>query len=347
MINKNIILVDISGKTNFFTHLLAQKVGCKLISIEEHSRDRTFRRAVINLRKYFLYVWNILVLIYLVLIRCGIARSRLTIIYNIPANIFIETFMLGFLGLFRLRKCLILHNSEIFHDKIVHAQTQRKFLSKFDMFIVHAEEVQTMLLEHGIPSDHILLIDLPCLYNKREHSLQKSRKGRLRILFIGNDRQYKGLGTLLEALAALPDDYKKNVVLKCLGRVRRTGLSLLDMEKIQYEVEDRWLTDVEMLDYIAECDVAILPYVETSGSAALTTCYGAGIPYLATNLKHFSDFKNKYGGGSIFKLSPKQIELASILTNIIDGVHAFPKKRNQDQLTLDYYAKNISSFCND
>ena len=95
---------------------------------------------------------------------------------------------------------------------------------------------------------------------------------RTNFLFIGRGRSYKGLENLLSAWPMVGDQQSH---LTIAGEGHKVNSAISRITHI-----DRWLSDSEVLQYINESDVVILPYVEASQSGIIPIAHSFRRPVI-------------------------------------------------------------------
>jgi len=114
---------------------------------------------------------------------------------------------------------------------------------------------------------------------------------RLNLLFFGFVRAYKGLDTLLKAIAILRD---RNIALTIAGEFwsdKEDYLVLIRDLHLEDKVEilDRYLSDQEMSLCFSRADLVVLPYKRSLTSGVIATAYGFRKPVLATDVGGFGE----------------------------------------------------------
>lgn len=173
-------------------------------------------------------------------------------------------------------------------DSILKNFLTRMILRKVDFFIVHSEQERRELLEITPRAEvrkHLLPLFLYDIPSEAKHD------GTLKLLFFGFVRPYKGLDTLLQALAVLS---RKDISLKIVGEFwndKARYVELMDRLKIsgQIEIIDRYVPDTEMGQYFCWADLVVLPYRQSITSGVIATAYGFRKPVLATNVGGFKE----------------------------------------------------------
>jgi glycosyltransferase involved in cell wall biosynthesis len=174
-------------------------------------------------------------------------------------------------------------------DNAIKKMVTRFVLRKVASMIVHSEQEKQAALEinpKAIVQKHLLP-----LFSYDALSANKLAAGGLRLLFFGFVRPYKGLDTLIRALALLGD---YDITLTIAGEFwggKTELLKQIDDLGITRKVEivDRYIPEDEMGRYFDSADVVVLPYKQAVTSGVIATAYGFRRPVLATNVGGFSE----------------------------------------------------------
>lgn len=103
----------------------------------------------------------------------------------------------------------------------------------------------------------------------------------VRLLFFGRIVAYKGLDHLLRATLMLRQKgVAVDLVIAGSGRMQRYAELLARLPGVA--IHNRWLNDGEIAAFMADADIAVLPYIEASQSGVAATAYAAGRPVVAT-----------------------------------------------------------------
>lgn len=153
-----------------------------------------------------------------------------------------------------------------------------------------------------------------------------------RLLFFGFVRPYKGLDTLLHALAILKNrDISLTIVGEfwggkddTLALVRELGIAG------RVRIIDRYVSEKEVCRYFTETDLVVLPYRKSMTSGVIATAYGFKKPVLATNVGGFYEVIQDGVTGKIVPPDDPQ--------SLADGLEWFLVNRHID------FAANITSF---
>jgi glycosyltransferase involved in cell wall biosynthesis len=168
---------------------------------------------------------------------------------------------------------------------------------RFDHIITHTEIGRRTLIARGFPPQRVSTIPHGLLESEASKVTVRRTTDRkvLRILFFGQIKPYKGLDTLVDALAMLPDEARRRLRLRVAGqpymdmapilkRVAAAGLS--DVVEFRLErIPDR---DVDAL--FADADVIAMPYHRIDASGVLSKALAHGLAVLASDTGGFSEF---------------------------------------------------------
>ena len=205
----------------------------------------------------------------------------------------------------------------------------RLVLKRVAAVIVHSEQEKNQILQLNAGATvrkHLL----PLFEYQAEPAV--GRVQGMNLLFFGFVRPYKGLDTLLQALAILKNP---GITLRVagefwhdkeeyLGLISRLGLSA------QVEVVDRYIPEQEMSRYFSEADVVVLPYKKSITSGIIATAYGYRKPVLATRVGGFHEVVQDGCTGKL--VAPDAPEA------LADGIRWFLEHRGFD------FAGHISRF---
>ena len=171
----------------------------------------------------------------------------------------------------------------------------KKFLTKLvlrrvDSIIIHSEQEKAEILEFH-PRARVKKHLLPLFHYEPCGTVGQGQDRDLHLLFFGFVRPYKGLDTLLKAVALLRN---RNISLTIAGEFWKDKDAYLKIindlaisDKVQ--VVDKYLPDSEMGRYFARADLVVLPYRRTRTSGIIATAYGYGKPVLATDIGGFHE----------------------------------------------------------
>lgn len=176
------------------------------------------------------------------------------------------------------------------HDSgVLKRMLAKRFLSQADAYLVHSSE-QAETLKQMFPAKAIRMHPHPTYDNYPSPAKILPKRGRLELLFFGFIRPYKGLDSLIDALALLADH---DVYLTVVGepwyrpeelqeQVRRSGAP-------NVELHLGYVDAYAAADYFARADLVVLPYRKATGSGVAAMAYHYDKPVLATRVGGFPD----------------------------------------------------------
>jgi len=174
------------------------------------------------------------------------------------------------------RKKVLLHT--VVHDYNMHSGEEDKNVQWFQnkiidqsakvIFLTRAE--QEKAIQYGVDKQKTIIWPHPLLSVKAQHNCAHSKK--LKLLYLGRVKKYKGIELLIEAIAEL--DIEK---LTIAGEGK-----LNDSYPNTVEHINKRITEEEMAHLIETHHVLVLPYIDASQSGILTIGISANIPMLIT-----------------------------------------------------------------
>lgn len=252
------------------------------------------------------------------------------------------------------KKIAILHNliphEKRFYDNFVN----RYFLKQFDAFVVMSEQVKTDLLSMKADAKFIQL-EHPNYVHFGEKSDKLIARNALNIpqdkkvvLFFGLIRKYKGLDVLLEAFAALNDDYLLLVAGECYDDFS-IYQDLIDKHELKEKVQihNEYISDKMVATFFSSSDLCVLPYKSATQSGIVAVANHFEVPLIATNVGNFpQSIKHEKEGLIVEKSSAKQ--LASSIQRFFDENRAQNfilniQQKNQ-KLSWDFFAQELEDF---
>ena len=202
-------------------------------------------------------------------------------------------------------------------------------LGRANSVIVHSVPERNEILKFN-PKATVKKHPIPLFqYNSGVFPKQDNK---LHLLFFGFVRPYKGLDTLLDAIAILKNN---DILLRIVGEfwdnkycytTRINELGIAD----SVEIIDQYVPDHKMSLYFSWADLVVLPYKNSRTSGIIATAYGFGKPVLATNVGGFHEVIMDQVTG---KLVPPDDPQA-----FADGILWFQDNRHLN------FAANISQF---
>ena len=220
----------------------------------------------------------------------------------------------------------------------------RKFLKKMDGIIVMSKNVEEELLEISKNFNYKKLF-LPIIddqnINNEESFIKKNDKKKIRFIFFGLIRKYKGLDILLLALnnidKRLLDSFELIIVGESYEKIENYKSILNTDVKKNVTWINEYVLDNDVNKYFLSSDFVVLPYKSASQSAIIPMAYNYNKPVIISNLSGLTEYVIDKETGYIFS-NLDYIELSNILTKIIKN-----NKNNNMTLNIARFKKNISA----
>lgn len=133
-----------------------------------------------------------------------------------------------------------------------------------------------------------------------------SEPKRIRVLFFGTIRPYKGLEHLVRAFDRLPRAPDKQWYLSIVGETwEGWTLPLQEVDRSHFrddiEVINRYVTDAEAAEHFARADVVALPYLRSSASGPLAIAKACGLPVVVTDVGGLAEAVAGYSGAVLVR----------------------------------------------
>lgn len=169
---------------------------------------------------------------------------------------------------------------------------------KFDHIITHTESGRRSLIARGIAPNRISAIPHGLLRADQNTEAEATggdrRAARLRLLFFGQIKPYKGLDTLIDAVALLPPEARRRL------HVQVCGQAYMDMSPILAKIEAAGLSgtvdfrleripDAEVDALFSAADVIVMPYHRIDASGVLSKALAHGLAVIASATGGFSE----------------------------------------------------------
>jgi glycosyltransferase involved in cell wall biosynthesis len=171
------------------------------------------------------------------------------------------------------------------HDAGAFKRAVSKYLlSQAAGYLVHSNE-QAVRLRQWFPEKPVLLQPVPAWDRFPPALNPRPQRGRLELLFFGFIRPYKGLDTLVDAVARLADqDVHLTVVGEpwCPPQELRARIQASGAPNIELHLE--YVDDNAVADFFARADLVVLPYRAATPSAVAAVAYHYDRPVLASRV---------------------------------------------------------------
>ena len=203
------------------------------------------------------------------------------------------------LGLFirhKLRKPLIYTMHDVVHHEGIpfyFKVTEGMFRGMPDGFVVLTEEGKQILIKKGISAEKILVVPhgIYDFFTKYRRGLPEKKQ----ILFFGRIEQYKGLNILLEAARPLLDE-NPDWTLQIAGGGDVTPYEQL-LDHPQIKLENRFVRENEVADFMEEASIVALPYISASVSGIVPTAFAFGKAVAASAVGGIPDMVHDHETG--------------------------------------------------
>jgi glycosyltransferase involved in cell wall biosynthesis len=237
---------------------------------------------------------------------------------------------------YRLRRTGI-HIMYLVHNVLPHEQKPwdrslaKIALQKGDSFIVQTE-AEAKRLHDLVPGANLTICPHPGYKMFSETDLEKSdAKHQLGIspekkilLFFGIVREYKGLDTLILALAHLHSKGIKPCLIVAgeFWQDKSSLLNLVEQAKISRQVifEDRYISDQEVPVYFSAADIFVAPYRKGTQSGAAKLALGFNLPVVHSETIADSAIMNLENYPVYISPPNDPIELAKSLENALHNL---------------------------
>lgn len=171
---------------------------------------------------------------------------------------------------------------------VVHSKDQKKILQQA------LGDVKVMQRIHPV-YDHFPPVRKPV----------KRSDAKLKLLFFGFIRPYKGLDDLLTAMKYVKRD---DVELKVVGESWKDTSELIDQAKgLPVTMNFKYVDDAAVGELFEGSDVVVLPYKKATGSGVVAAAYFYGKPVIATKVEGLVDTVTESTGWLVPPSNPKKL----------------------------------------
>ena len=137
-----------------------------------------------------------------------------------------------------------------------------------------------------------------------------SKSSKPTFLFLGRVVKYKGVELLLEAIKKVPSHLYEHLIIA--GKWSYVNEIEYDHNKVI--VVDRWLSNKDIVQYIAMADIMVFPYLEATQSGVATLAINYLRPAIVTDV---GAFKEQFDNDAALFVSPDIDELTKAMTSLL------------------------------
>jgi glycosyltransferase involved in cell wall biosynthesis len=160
------------------------------------------------------------------------------------------------------------------------------------------------------------------------------------LLFLGRKYQYKGINLLSKAVAELPENAFREITLAGSGPI--SGFSPDFNSRLR--ILDKYLTNEELSDLLAQHDILILPYSEASQSGILAMGIQAVIPMIITEV---GGLPEQVPGEAVLFVSPDPNAIKNAVLAISSDQSLFDRIKTKLKLAKTNQLVRDSSFASE
>ena len=225
-------------------------------------------------------------------------------------------------------RVLICHNVEDHEATALHRFLSLGAFGAADAFFVHSESARKTL-SRLVPGRPIAAHPLPSAESARpDRAAARQRLGidGPLVLFLGLVRRYKGVDLLLDAAPLIAAETG--------ARIAVVGESFPDAEDIEKRLRasaargeilrrDAYVPEAEMDDWLAACDVLVLPYRKISGSAIAARAIAARRPMAAARVGSLAETIVPGATGELFEPGDSRGLAQAVAKVLSRGVAAY------------------------
>lgn len=248
-------------------------------------------------------------------------------------------------------RVLICHNVDDHEETALHRFLALGAFLSADAFFVHSEEGRKRL-EVLVPDRPVAVHPLPAAESaapSRDDARRRLGISGPLVLFLGLVRQYKGVDVLLEAAPRIARETG--------ARVAIVGESFPDAADIEKRLaaaaargeilrRDAYVPEAEMDDWLAACDVLVLPYRKIAGSAIAARALAARRPMAAARVGSLAETVVPGQTGELFESGDAAGLAAAVETILARGaeVYAPGLARAAGLATWESYARALRAL---
>lgn len=173
-----------------------------------------------------------------------------------------------------------------------------EILRQFDALIVHTEQSRRRLIAHGLDGGKVTqvahgLLDDSASALQALPPAESLASARITFVAFGKIKPYKGVDTLIEAVARIAPAQRARCRVLVVGephmdiRPLRALAERLGVTEVEFDL--RRVPDDELGALFGAADAAVMPYREIDASGVLTIAIQAGRPIVASSIGNFAE----------------------------------------------------------
>lgn len=201
-----------------------------------------------------------------------------------------------------------------------------------DGFIVHTKtSKQDVIREYNISKEKVF-VACHGVFEPKGITLDNAfrKDGKLHILQFGGQSYYKGTDILVEAVNALPDEYKEKIEVKIVGGISNSFLQECKQKDKNNLINWKpyFLSDEELNEDINNSDLVVVPYRAISQSGVLLLAIYFEKIILTSNLPSFKETLSTYSDDLFFESENIESLKNAIMRYVDDKLNLVDIKNN-------------------
>lgn len=248
------------------------------------------------------------------------------------------------LYILKLWKILHLPSYLVIHDGKMHTGEENIHFQQQIIDMMHCATHLVFLSEYvkNLVKDNFGISKPSCIvphglidYGKLPAVQKQSEKPTL--LFLGRVSKYKGVELLLDAISKVPEELYDKLIIA--GKWNYQNTENYNHDKI--DIIDKWLSNDEILLYMAISDIMIFPYTEASQSGVATLAINYLKPSIVTEVGALSE---QFDEKSAFFIRPDSEDLAKAIIYLSEHPYNLKTmKKELQKLKTTYSWENIGN----
>lgn len=260
-------------------------------------------------------------------------QEKVDVIHFLDGDSAMRYFHIGYRYLKKFRTVVTFHH--LFPGKL-RELSMKAILRTVSMAVVHTDEIAEKICSYGC--ENVTCIHYPCFLPLERKAEQA--KGQKILLSLGGTRFDKGLDILLTALRNVKREYHLNIAGKEEFFSKKFVENAIESYKEKVTVDLKFLSNEEMIVYLQNADIIVLPYRKEFDGASGPMCEGAYLGKMIIGPNHGSlgVMIEKNHLGYTFD-SENAEDLAEKITLALDNDFAYDEvaKQYQNSLNPQYF----------